>query len=299
MACAWSPRSRRVGTRTAPASSAQVPRPGVDPGDDDRVEGSGCHLVRGRFHRRLPRAARAGRDPGGVPADRAAHRPRAGRLRGPCPLPHAARPGRAAAGRHAGRLRSQRTAPRPRGRVLGRHRRGRRPAAGPAAVRQRLPGSDRPRRVRRHGGADAVAAGHRAHRAGRGAEHRAGPRAAAAVDRPRRARRRRRRGRRGHLAGVRGRDPARLPQALPRHGHRRGHGREPPRRAARHRGVRPRGRRADHRRGRRAPGGARGAARGGRRLRPGLAVRAPHRRLAARSPRARAGPRRRRLGAQP
>ena len=90
----------------------------------------------------------------------------------------------------------------------------------------------------------AVAARDRAHRAGRRPGLRPAARAPAPVDRARRAGRRRRRRRRLHLARVRGRDPPRLPQAVPRDGHRRRSRPQPPGRAARDRRVRPRGRRA-------------------------------------------------------
>ncbi len=232
---------------------------------------------------RLPRAPRARCDPCRLPADRPPQRPRADRLRGPRPLPLAARPGRAAARRDAGRRRPQRAARGPRGRLLGRHDRRRRAAPRPPAVRQRRPRRARPPRPGRARRAPALAPGHRAHRAGRRPGHPPHPGAAAPVDRPRRADRRRRRRRRLHVARVRRRDPPRLPQALPRHGHRRRSRRLAPGRPARHRGVRPRGRRARGRRGRRAARGARGAARRRGRLRPGLAVRPPRRRLAARA----------------
>ena len=95
------------------------------------------------------------------------------------------------------------------------------PPARPPAVGQPLARGARPSRAARAGGQAAVAARDRAHRAGHGAQPRAAARAAAAVDRPRRAGRRRRRGRRLHLARVRRRHPARLPQALARDGRRR------------------------------------------------------------------------------
>ena len=101
-------------------------------------------------------------------------RPRADRLRGPRALPHAARPGRAAARRHARRRRPLGPARRPRGRLLGgdRRRRRRRPTGrllfvnvspealghpGLLELADRLP----------------VAARDRAHRAGRRPEHHA------------------------------------------------------------------------------------------------------------------------------
>ena len=133
-------------------------------------------------------------------------------------------------------------------------------------------GARPPQAVRARGQA-AVTARDRAHRAGHGAQQRPAARAAAAVDRSRGAGRGRRRGRRLHLFGVRGRDPARLPQALPRHGRRDRRGHDAPGRAARHGGVRARGGCADRGRGRRAPGGTGDAAGDGHRLRPGLAVR--------------------------
>ena len=150
----------------------------------------------------------------------------------------------AAAGRDARRRRPLRAARRPRGRLLVGDRRRRRPAARPPAVGQPLARGARAPRAARARGPAAVAAGDRAHRAGHGAQQRAAARAAAAVDRPRRAGRGRRRGRRLHVAGVRRRHPARLPQALARHGRRRGRRRDPRGRPARHRRVRPRGRRA-------------------------------------------------------
>ena len=76
----------------------------------------------------------------------------ADRLRGPRPLPHAARPGRAAARRHARRRRPLRPAPRARGRLLGGDHRRRRAARRPAAVRQhraRRARPPRPARARR------------------------------------------------------------------------------------------------------------------------------------------------------
>ena len=250
--------------------------------------------------RRLPRAAGARRDPRRLPADRPADRPRADRLRGPGALPDAAGPGRAAAGRHARRRRprsglrddlevacwaaiAEAGAP-PDGRLLFVN-------VSPDALGHpgllELAGRLPSRLVIELTEQDAVQ------------NYAPAARAAAAVDRPRRAGRRRRRGRRLHLARVRRRDPARLPQALAAAWSPASTSdAEPPGGAARDRRVRPRGRRARRRRGRRARRGARGAARrrASTSARAGCSAARPRRgrRPSARPP-PRAAPRRRPL----
>ena len=110
-------------------------------------------------------------------------------------------------------------------------------------------------------------------------------RAARPLGRPRRPDRDRRHRRGLRVARARRRAAPGLPQAHARPGRRHRQGREPPGTAAGPGRLRPGGRRRDRRRGRRAPRGARGAAREPDRLRAGVAVRPARAGRGRRSPR--------------
>ena len=95
------PRAGRGGHLRVAAADADKRPTGLLSGSDDVACGRSPETDGRR--RRLPGVAGARRDPRRLPADRPARRPAADRLRGPGALPHAARPGRAAAGRDARR----------------------------------------------------------------------------------------------------------------------------------------------------------------------------------------------------